>query len=106
MLVRIVKMEFQQAKVNTFLDLFYSTRDKIANFDGCTSLELFNSIDAENILFTYSTWESQQHLENYRNSDLFKQVWVKTKEMFCNKPEAWSLTQLGIKNEKTRYNLL
>jgi autoinducer 2-degrading protein len=98
MLIRIVKMEFQQAKVNTFLDLFNSTRDKIANFDGCNGVELLNSVDAGNVFFTYSTWVSEQHLENYRNSDLFKQTWTKTKEMFSNKPEAWSLKQLGINN--------
>jgi len=80
-------------KVNTFLDLFNETRDKIANFDGCMGLELFNSINAENVIFTYSTWKSEQHLENYRNSELFKQTWSKTKEMFSNKPEAWSLMQ-------------
>ena len=84
-------MEFQQTKVSTFLDLFHATRDKIANFDGCTGLELLNSVDAENIFFTYSTWKSKHHLENYRNSELFKQTWSKTKELFCDKPEAWSL---------------
>jgi autoinducer 2-degrading protein len=93
MLIRIVKMEFQQSKVNTFMDLFETVRNKIANFDGCMGLELFNSINAENMFFTYSTWKSEQHLENYRNSELFKQTWSKTKELFSNKPEAWSLKQ-------------
>lgn len=93
MLVRIVKMEFQQSKVNTFLKLFETVRDKIANFDGCMGVELFNSIHAENIFFTYSTWKSEQHLENYRNSELFKQTWGQTRELFCNKAEAWSLKQ-------------
>ncbi|HTA27796.1 MAG TPA: antibiotic biosynthesis monooxygenase family protein [Bacteroidia bacterium] len=95
MIVRIVKMEFQQSKVNTFLDLFESVRDKIATFDGCMGLQLLNSINTENMYFTYSTWKSEQHLENYRNSELFKQTWSLTKELFCNKPEAWSLTQSG-----------
>ena len=91
MLIRIVKMEFQQSKVNTFLKLFDSTRDKIANFDGCLGLELLNAVNADNIYFTYSTWKTEQHLENYRNSELFKHTWAKTKELFCNKPVAWSL---------------
>lgn len=84
-------MEFQQSKVNTFLNLFNSTRDKIATFDGCLGLELLNSVSADNIYFTYSTWKTEQHLENYRNSELFKHTWAKTKELFCSKPEAWSL---------------
>lgn len=84
-------MEFEQTKVNTFLDLFNSMRDKIANYEGCLGLELHNSIDAPATFFTYSTWKSEEHLENYRNSELFKQIWSKTKVMFSNKPEAWSL---------------
>jgi (4S)-4-hydroxy-5-phosphonooxypentane-2,3-dione isomerase len=95
MIVRLVKMEFQQSKVNTFLDLFNSARDKIANFDGCTQLDLLTDISAETIFFTYSTWKSEQHLENYRNSELFKQTWAKTRELFCNKPEAWSLATIN-----------
>jgi autoinducer 2-degrading protein len=84
-------MEFQPEKVQTFLDLFHSTCEKIAGFEGCTGLELLNSVDAKNIFFTYSTWKSEQDLENYRHSELFKQTWAKTKILFCNKPEAWNL---------------
>jgi heme oxygenase (mycobilin-producing) len=98
MLFRIVKMEFEQTKVDTFLNLFHASRDKIANFDGCSGVKLLNSIDTPTIYFTYSTWQSEQHLENYRNSELFKQVWAKTKILFSNKPEAWSLQELGTKN--------
>lgn len=98
MLIRIVKMEFEQTKVDSFLELFHSTRDKIANFEGCLGLDLLQAIDRKNVFFTYSKWKSEQHLENYRNSELFKQTWSKTKAMFSNKPEAWSLTQPGIKN--------
>lgn len=91
MIVRIVKMEFEQAKVDTFLSLFNSTRDKIAHFDGCLKLELLPSADMPNLFFTYSIWKSEEHLETYRNSELFKHTWAKTKVLFSNKPEAWSL---------------
>lgn len=100
MLVRIVKMEFEQTKVDTFLELFYATRDKIANFDGCTRLDLLSSLNATNVFFTYSIWKSEEHLENYRNSELFKQTWAKTKVLFNNKPEAWSLTESGTKHKE------
>lgn len=91
MIVRIVKMEFEQEKVNTFLDLFNATRDKIANFDGCSRVDLLPSVDKPNLFFTYSIWKSEGHLENYRNSELFKQTWAKTKILFSSKAEAWSL---------------
>lgn len=90
-------MEFEQTKVNTFLELFHSTQDKIANFDGCMRLDLLNSMDATNVFFTYSIWKSEEHLENYRQSELFKQTWAKTKVLFNNKPEAWSLAESGMK---------
>jgi quinol monooxygenase YgiN len=99
-IVRIVKMEFEQTKVNTFLDLFSSTCDKIANFDGCLGVDLLQTIQTPNIMFTYSTWKSEQHLENYRNSELFKQTWAKTKVLFSNKPEAWSLTKFGTETKE------
>jgi (4S)-4-hydroxy-5-phosphonooxypentane-2,3-dione isomerase len=93
-IIRIVKMEFEPTKVETFLDLFHTTRDKIANSQGCLGLELLNDIGASNRFFTHSMWESEQDLENYRNSELFKQTWLKTKVMFNNKPEAWSLNPI------------
>ena len=32
-------------------------------------------------------------LENYRNSALFKNVWAKTKVLFNDKPQAWSVNK-------------
>lgn len=94
MIVRIVKMEFEQAKVDAFLRLFNSTRDKIAGFEGCKGLELLAGANATNLFFTYSIWNSEEDLENYRNSELFKETWAKTKILFSNKPEAWSLLKV------------
>src|ERR1700679_2633942 len=91
MLFRIVKMKFAPEKVAEFIELFKNTRSKIASFDGCKSLELLNDIEHSNVFFTHSTWESEQHLENYRNSELFKDTWSKTKAMFNGKPQAWSM---------------
>jgi heme-degrading monooxygenase HmoA len=91
-------MDFEPEKVEAFTALFSATKDKIASFDGCTNLELLHSIDEKNVFFTYSFWESEKHLEAYRNSDLFKQTWAKTKILFRNKAEAWSLIKLEINN--------
>lgn len=94
MIVRIVKMDFAPDKVDTFLALFSATQDKIASFDGCKSLELLNSAEDKSVFFTYSLWESEKHLEAYRNSELFKQTWAKTKVLFRNKAEAWSVNKV------------
>ena len=96
MLIRIVKMDFEPEKVNTFLALFNATRAKIASFEGCSHLELLNSVEKKNVFFTYSYWDSEKHLEAYRHSELFKDTWAKTKVLFRNKAEAWSVIRTGI----------
>jgi quinol monooxygenase YgiN len=94
MLIRIVKMEFEPEKVNTFLDLFTATRQKIASFEGCKGVQLMHDVQSKNVFFTYSTWTSENELENYRRSELFKQTWSKTKALFNKKAEAWSLVNI------------
>jgi heme-degrading monooxygenase HmoA len=91
MLVRIVRMSFNKEHVDTFLDNFHSNKALIRNFEGCQFLELYRDKNDTNVFFTYSYWNSEADLENYRHSDLFKAVWSKTKPLFNNKPEAWSV---------------
>jgi autoinducer 2-degrading protein len=89
-------MEFEPEKVDAFLALFSATRAKIASFEGCKSVDLLNSIEEKNVFFTYSLWDSEECLEAYRNSELFKQTWAKTKILFRNKAEAWSVIHTGL----------
>lgn len=91
MFTRIVKLSFDPLKIETFLENFNNNKDKIRNFEGCRLLELYQDKNNESIFFTYSFWESETHLENYRNSELFKNVWTQTKILFNSKPEAWSV---------------
>ncbi len=95
MLVRIVKMTFKTDKVDTFLTNFNENKEKIRNTNGCNFLELYRDKTNPNIFFTYSYWETAQDLENYRNSNLFKKVWKKTKVLFNDKPEAWSVDKIS-----------
>ena len=94
MFVRIVKMSFHASKIETFLNNFNNNKTNIRNFDGCRLLELYQDKNDPSLFFTYSYWESEKHLEHYRNSDLFKNVWAKTKVLFNKKPEAWSLDKV------------
>lgn len=91
MFIRIVKMEFQTDKVDAFLQNFEGVKERIRNFPGCCHLELYRDKNNTTIFFTYSKWENESDLENYRNSSLFKEVWGVTKPMFSNKAEAWSV---------------
>ncbi len=93
-MIRIVKMTFQPEKVDEFLLNFNNNKALIRAFDGVKHLELLKDKNNSNIFFTYSVWDSEIHLENYRNSDLFKGVWAKTKPLFADKPEAWSVDSI------------
>lgn len=86
-------MTFRPEAVEAFLGNFESNKKQIREFSGCQHLELLQESGTENVFFTYSWWDEEQSLENYRNSQLFKQVWSKTKVLFSDKPQAWSLIQ-------------
>ncbi|MBZ9631368.1 antibiotic biosynthesis monooxygenase [Salegentibacter sp. LM13S] len=90
MIHRIVKMEFDPNKIEVFLSNFEENKSKIRASDGCFKLELLRDQHNTNIFFTYSYWTDEASLEKYRNSELFKNVWAKTKVLFNAKPVAWS----------------
>lgn len=94
MLVRIVKMSFHEDKIPDFLANFELMKDKIRNAPGNRFLELYQDKHNKNIFFTYSYWESETDLNNYRDSELFDGVWTFTKKLFNAKPEAWSVDKL------------
>lgn len=94
MIVRIVKMGFNKNKIEEFLNNFNANKTKIRDFKGCEFLELYRDKNNPNIFFTYSYWNSEADLECYRHSDLFKNIWSKTKPLFNIKPEAWSVDKL------------
>jgi autoinducer 2-degrading protein len=90
-LTRIVKMNFLAGKENDFLEVFETAKEKIRAFEGCVYLELFRDMQNPAIFFTYSQWIRESHLETYRHSELFQSTWAKTKILFAEKVEAWSL---------------
>ncbi|MCM4156879.1 antibiotic biosynthesis monooxygenase family protein [Gramella sp. AN32] len=94
MLVRIVKMGFHEDRIEEFLENFEDIKSEIRNFEGCQFLELYRDKDNTNRFFTYSYWKNEAALENYRNSELFENVWAETKILFNEKPEAWSVDKI------------
>lgn len=94
MFVRIVKMSFHIEKIDKFLVNFNAKKQSIRNTSGCCLLELYRDKTNPAIFFTYSYWETEDALENYRNSDLFKNIWAETKILFNDKPIAWSVDKI------------
>lgn len=87
-------MSFYPEKVEAFLENFHKNKEHIRNFKGNTFLELYQDKNNKSVFFTYSIWESEEDLENYRNSELFNEVWTFTKALFNDKPQAWSVDRL------------
>ncbi len=90
MVIRLVRMHFFPETSAQFLAIFEEMNQHIRTFEGCRGLELYREIDDMHSFTTYSFWESLEHLEMYRNSDLFKLTWAKVKPLMRSKPTAVS----------------
>lgn len=95
-LIRIVRLTLVPEKMNEFMEMFSSIKSKIRASNGCLHLELLQDITYPNIVTTYSIWTEESALNAYRNSELFKQVWSKTKTMFAAPPVAFSNKQIEV----------
>ena len=93
MLYRIVRMEFEASRKDDFIRAFYSKQPFIKAFPGCIDVALMQDERDVNSMATWSLWESNNDLEAYRSSDLFKETWDNVKPMFSGKPKAYSLTK-------------
>lgn len=93
MIIRIVKMTFQASLTEEFEALFNEVKEQIAGFEGCSYLALWKDEQDERVYFTHSHWEDAASLEAYRHSLLFKETWKKTRAMFEEKPQAWSVVK-------------
>jgi len=87
-------MSFNEANVEEFLVNFHKNKNAIRKFEGCQLVELYQDKKQTNEFFTYSYWKDESYLEAYRQSDLFKTVWSKTKPLFNEKPQAWSVDKV------------
>lgn len=96
MIVRIVQMTFQHDKISDFTALFEERKASIRSFPGCSHVELWQDTRQENVFFTYSHWASEAHLDHYRFSEFFKDTWGKTKALFAEKPQTWSVLQRSV----------
>jgi quinol monooxygenase YgiN len=84
-------MVFDPKKVRDFKLLFEEVHPKILAFEGCKHVELCADANEANVYYTFSKWEDEQALENYRSSEFFEDTWSRTKVLFGGKPEAFSL---------------
>ncbi len=94
MITRVVKLTFRPGTEPEFQAIVNATAPVIRTFAGCIQMNAYADVVQSNVYFTISTWENEEALNNYRNSDFFIEVWGRTKALFANKAEAWSLSQV------------
>jgi heme-degrading monooxygenase HmoA len=87
-------MSFKPDKIKEFLHNFENSKSKIKNFEGCSLLELYRDKTDPTIFFTYSYWNTEQDLNDYKNSKFFKEIWSQTKLLFNERPIAWSVDKI------------
>jgi heme-degrading monooxygenase HmoA len=88
-------MSFDKSNAALFLEIFNEHREQIRAAEGCAYLELWQTEENDSMLFfTHSRWDSEEYLNNYRHSDVFKIVWPKTKALFNAPPQAWTVKSL------------
>ena len=94
MIQRLVKMTFRLDEVEAFQAMFDERKHLILGSDGCHRLELLRDRRDARVFFTLSLWESEAHLNQYRESALFEDTWKLTKSKFEEKARAWSLDSI------------
>jgi heme oxygenase (mycobilin-producing) len=93
-MVRIVKMIFQEKHIADFKKIYANVNTKIILMPGCKSVQLLQDIQNPSIFFTYSHWNSETELNQYRDSLLFKETWQTIKPWFAEKANVWSVEQV------------
>jgi quinol monooxygenase YgiN len=94
MITRVVKLTFRPECVDEFVTIFEESKSFISSFEGNAYLALMKGKNNENIYFTISQWQAIENLEVYRTSDYFASVWSKTKVLFAEKAQAWTLDKI------------
>jgi heme-degrading monooxygenase HmoA len=95
MITRIVQLTFQEHLVDDFLKTFEENGPKIRAMKGCHGVDLVQDLYRPYVFFTLSKWESEDDLNAYRESDLFRNTWKVTKSLFSVPAHAWSTTDTG-----------
>jgi len=92
-LIRIVRLTLDPARVADFLHLFRQSEDRIRQQPGCRHLELWQDADQPHIYCTHSHWDDAAALDAYRRSALFGEVWPATKRLLASPAQAFSVVR-------------
>ncbi len=91
MVIRIVRLHLKENRSERFKELFYASKPEILKFAGCQQVDLFVDKNDTNIYYTHSLWDTEEHLNDYRESKFFEGTWREVKKLFADKPQAFSM---------------
>lgn len=94
-IIRIVRMTFFPEKTIEFQRIFEQCKNDIRSMPGCLYLELWRDVDNPNIFVTHSHWESVETLDDYKRTEFFGLIWKKTKMLFADKAQAFSVEKVS-----------
>lgn len=89
-MIRIVKLTIKEEHLEDFIKDFNTFKDSVNTFPGCKGMRMLQDKNNPQTIFTYSQWESDEALDNYRHSELFGKVWPAFKRWFADRTEVWS----------------
>ena len=92
MITRFVKLTVKESEIDTFKNIFEENQNVIMSSEGCFHAELLQDVSNPCVFFTFSKWESVDHLNLYRQSEVFGEIWKRSKKTFSSSAEAWSLS--------------
>lgn len=87
-------MTFTEDRIVEFESFFNQIKSKVAAQPGCNGVKLLKQVGNTGVFFTYSTWDSEADLNNYRSTETFGMIWPKVKAWFADKPDAWSVEEI------------
>jgi hypothetical protein len=94
MILRLVKLTFEEEFAEKFEKDFANRKSFIESCEGCHEVKLLKKIkkseDQTAIYFTQSIWDSEIDLNKYRNTNVFSETWNEIKPWFKERAEAWS----------------
>lgn len=90
MIVRLVELTIQEENLPRAKEYLAEVAPKVRGFRGCSFLQILSDIHHPAHITTFSYWSSEEDLNAYRHSDVFKSFWGKIKPLFAASPRAWS----------------
>ncbi len=91
MIIRLVKLTFVPEFAEQFYHIYREKEPRIAGWPGCLGVKLLQDKQQPVVFFTWSVWESEQQLNDYRHSAFFQETWAVVKKEFAAPPEARNL---------------